>query len=102
MPDHDVTITAKIEKCPAVSISETTDNSVTVSTLNCEDIQGEVILAVYDEIGALKSVHTKPIDQTVTFENMDLANTKIKAMLWNTLNAITPICAPNKTNLLEQ
>ena len=93
MPDHDVTITAKIEKCPAVSISETTDNSVTVSTLNCEDVQGGVILAVYDEIGALKSVHIKPIDQTVTFENMDLANTKIKAMLWNSLNGMLPLAS---------
>ena len=93
MPDHDIAIIANIEKCPTISISDYTDNRVTVDTLNCEDIRGEVILAVYDETDTLKSVYQKPLDDIVIFENVNISNMNIKVMLWDSMENMKPLAA---------
>lgn len=54
-------------------------------------MQGEVIPAAYDENDALKSIYSKPIEDEVLFDKIDLTNLHIKAMLWDGFDNAKPL-----------
>jgi len=92
MVGHDVNITAHIVENPRLQIADKTNTSVTVKALSCDDINdGTVILAVYDDNGVLKNIYTKDFAQEVMFDNIDLTACTVKAMLWDSLNGMTPL-----------
>ena len=100
MPNHDIKITAVMEKAiPAVAIENAAENSVTVKTLNCDGLNGEVILAVYDENDALKSINSKPIEQEVLFDDVDLSTGYVKAFVWDSFDNMKPLTEPVEMSL---
>ena len=84
---------------PAVAIENAAENSVTVKTLNCDGLNGEVILAVYDENDALKSINSKPIEQEVLFDDVDLSTGYVKAFVWDSFDNMKPLTEPVEMSL---
>lgn len=92
MPAYDVNITASVEKYSTLYVSYSSDTSITVKALNCEEVKdGTVILAVYDSDGTLKNVFRKEFADEVTFSGLDLTGCSVKAMLWDSVTVMKPI-----------
>lgn len=92
MPTHNVNITANIVECPRLVLSDITSSSVTVTARACEDINsGTVILAIYDNNDILKNVITKDFKQEIIFDNLNLNDCTVKAMLWDNINTMKPL-----------
>ena len=68
-----------------------TNTSLTVNTSDFQDVSAsEVILAVYDEVGALKELKSLPLQNEVTFTNVDLSKGSAKVMAWDTFSEMFP------------
>lgn len=98
MPSSDVNITANISKRPHLSIDSTNDGSITVNANECQSItDGNIVLAVYNLDGTLKSVDIKDFADSVTFENVDGGDCLVKAMLWDGLDSMNPLALNGST-----
>lgn len=92
MPNYDVNITANLIAIPSLSISEITENSVTIKTTGNDDINdGIIILAIYDKNNNLESVKTNKFAENITFNNLKLTRGNMKVMLWNNLKGLYPL-----------
>lgn len=68
----------------AVMITSVKDNTVTVTTVNGENVaNAHILLAIYDENGILKQAEVKDYSPNLVFNNKDLSEGSIKAYLWN-------------------
>ena len=91
MPSEDIKITATIEK-RSIAISNVTNSSVTVQTTGCARLSdGTIILAAYDNNGALQYFDTKPVEREVVFNGINGHDYNFKAMLWNSVNEMMPL-----------
>ncbi len=67
------------------------DSTIEITLCNIEGTDNVVVLAVYKRDGTFRFMRSKPAAETVTFENIDLRNSRIKAMLWNNLKDMKPL-----------
>lgn len=67
------------------------NNAITVTAVDCGEVtDGTIVLAIYKN-GVLEAVQTQPFAATVTFENLTLDGRTVKAMLWDSLDTMTPL-----------
>ncbi len=83
---------------PEIMITGARNNSVTVTTVNGENIaDAEVLLAAYDENGTLKQAEIKAYSPELVFDNIDLNSGEIKAYLWD--KDQQPLCGATQLNI---
>ncbi len=76
---------------PGILITSCTVNGANVDIINLDGISGTVVLAVYNKNGALRFMTAKSAADTVAFDNVDLADSNIKVMLWSDTDSIKPL-----------
>ncbi|MCH5186791.1 MAG: leucine-rich repeat domain-containing protein [Oscillospiraceae bacterium] len=89
---HQRIISAPADGSAMLVVTSAKDNCVEVKPVNyAMENGGKVILAVYDSDGELIQALTKNVSDTVIFENVDINGYKIKVMLWNSVNEMSPL-----------
>ncbi len=88
-----------ISPSPHIQIYDCSYTFVNVKTQNCDSLQAEVILAVYEKNGTLRFMTSKPVAETVIFNDIDLSNSNIKVMLWSNMDSIKPLAEPAEMSL---
>ena len=104
--DWKVPLTLDVDFAAAYTIGDinVSDSAVTVALTENYDIDAQIAVALYDENGALISVHTEPANSgNVTVEETaeNLANAKkVSAFVWRGINTMNP-CAEAKSEIMK-
>ena len=105
--DWKVPLTLDVDFAAAYTIGDinVSDNAVTIALTENYDIDAQIAVALYDENGALISVHTESANSgNVTVEETaeSLAKTKkVSAFVWRGINTMNP-CAEAKSEIISK